>query len=1143
MLIPLHCRLNWVMAGLLLAAGPALWAQQYVISTFAGVPVTPRSTPAVAASIGPASRLALDNSGNLYFSVNSGTAGMVFKIDSGGALWHVVGLQRGGRVVDGVPAAFAALSGGTGGATGGLTDGNLAIAVDAKGNLYIADTNHHRIRRVSPDGAITTVAGTGAQGDGGDGGPATRAQLKFPSGVAVDSAGNIYIGDSLNDRIRKVSPDGTITTIAGGNPTTTDPFSDQGDNRPAANAFLDFPTGLAVDNAGNIYVADTFDNRIRKISADGIITTVAGSGPFGWNFSYDPAYPGDGTPANKMFLSLPVSVAVDNAGNVYFQDNGGWLLPVGCIRKVSPSGILSTVAGNGSAGYSGDGGLATNAKIGFAKGLAVGPQGEVYIADTSNNRIRKVSPAGTINTIAGNGGAEWWSDWAGSYSGDYGPAAEAGLSLPSALAFDGSGSLYIADSGNHRVRKVAPGGLITTAAGNGKAGFSGDGARALDASLNWPSGVTVDNSGVLFIADSFNYRVRSVSPAGTIATVIGNGSADFPFSIVPHIFLGLDSNLLGLYQPGGLATDASGTLYITDTYDAPAVDPLTGTVFFTDSQNSQVWVIDRDPAFYSYVTILENGKPGSSANDGPAKSAPLAAPDGVVVDPRGNLFVADCAANRILRASPDGTITTIAGDGTWGHAGDGGPATSAQVPCPAGLALDAAGNLYVAEPFTGTVRVLRPVTEGTLPSAPGDETAVYSSFPPGGETSTASAARVGGGSLAGNEGTILGEQFRLQLAAGAAVTLTHVEIVASRVSGSDILYGDLMTDDGGPGTLIERLTFRYLPSSFGLVSASSAAHPVLRGDRLYWFVLTPPDPVHDIFWWCRGTTGLSFSMEAQRTGTSGPWNVKLTWDGSALRVYGAAVPASMAAPVITGVVNAASGQAAIASGSLVSIYGTNLAPVAYADWNQSIVNGRLPVELGGVSVTIGSRAASIAAVTPTQINVQAPDFGVAQGITYATGATSMLSVFVTAPGGTSAPFMATSRLCVPAFFLWPGNQAVATHADYTWAARNGTFPGSATVPAKPGEIVTLWGTGFGPTDPAVPSGYMPTVAAPPLHFPVGVTLGGTGVPVVGAALSADSGLYQIAIQIPASTPDGDYALAAVVNGAGSPSGVIVSVRR
>ena len=155
----------------------------------------------------------------------------------------------------------------------------------------------------------------------------------------------------------------------------------------------------------------------------------------------------------------------------------------------------------------------------------------------------------------------------------------------------------------------------------------------------------------------------------------------------------------------------------------------------------------------------------------------------------------------------------------------------------------------------------------------------------------------------------------------------------------------------------------------------------------------------------------------------------------------------------------------------------------------------------------------------------------------------MLSVFVTAPGGTSAPFMATSRLCVPAFFLWPGNQAVATHADYTWAARNGTFPGSATVPAKPGEIVTLWGTGFGPTDPAVPSGYMPTVAAPPLHFPVGVTLGGTGVPVVGAALSADSGLYQIAIQIPASTPDGDYALAAVVNGAGSPSGVIVSVRR
>ncbi len=242
-------------------------------------------------------------------------------------------------------------------------------------------------------------------------------------------------------------------------------------------------------------------------------------------------------------------------------------------------------------------------------------------------------------------------------------------------------------------------------------------------------------------------------------------------------------------------------------------------------------------------------------------------------------------------------------------------------------------------------------------------------------------------------------------------------------------------------------------------------------------------------------------------------------------------PIRLGTPVVTGIVNAAGGQPGVVSGSFVSIYGSNFTPLPYDDWSKSIINGQLRTQLDGVSVTIGGKPAYIYAMTPGQINVQAPDVG-----------NGPVQVVVTTGGGSSAPFATTSQLYSPAFFPWPGNQPVATHLDYSIAAKDGTFSGLTTVPAKPGEVITLWGTGFGPTNPPVPAGQEPTVAAAPTQNPVAVTLGGTSVPVLGAVLSSYAALYQIAIQIPASMPDGDYPIVATVSGVQSPGTFSLTVQ-
>jgi trimeric autotransporter adhesin len=719
-----------------LATLRSLVAQQYVISTVAGGGPPLMAASGDAGPIGSPLRLATDAAGSVYFtSFNS-----VFKLDRSGTLTRVAGTSKLGYSGDGGPAASARLQVVVGPSNVARPGG---LAVDSAGNLFIADTGNHSIRRVSPSGIIATVAGNSSIGYSGDGGPATRAQLRDPTDVAVDGSGNLFIADTGNHRIRRVSTDGIITTLAG-----TGSYGFSGDDGPANNAQLCQPSGVAMDTAGDLFIADSCNSRIRKVSPTAIITTVAGGGLRN-AFSGS----GDGGPATSALLWYPAGVALDHRGNVFIADTGNHR-----IRKVTSNGTITTVAGTGTASgtaslsFSGDGGPATSAQLSvWPSSVAVDGEGNLFIADTGNRRIRRVSTAGIITTVAGDG------TLGNSFSGDGGPATDARLHLGelysgihSSVTVDGEGNLFIADAGNNRIRRVAPSGIITTLAGNGTKGFSGDGGAATSAHLNGPQGVAVDGAGNLFIADTGNNRVRTVSPAGIVTTLAGDGTSGFSGDGGP-------ATSAQLKEPSSLAMDGAGNLFIADTLNqrirrvspsgiittmagggtlhgssgdsgpatsaqlnhptAVAVDSA-GNLFIADSSAYRI----RRVSPSGIITTVAGGGalPNASADGGPATDAALFFPTGMSIDRAGNLFIATSSlengnnTERIRKVSTDGIITTVAGTGSYGFSGDGGPATDAELNAPSGLAVDGAGNVYIADGGNHVVRILRPANQSPV---------------------------------------------------------------------------------------------------------------------------------------------------------------------------------------------------------------------------------------------------------------------------------------------------------------------------------------------------------------------------------------------------------------------------------------------
>jgi hypothetical protein len=848
--------------------------------------------PATNAELFGPSGVAVDASGNLFIADSSNFR--IREVGTNGIIITVAGDGSRGYSWDGGAATKAELA------------GLCGVAVDTLGNLFIADTNNGVIREVGTDGIITTVAGNGTYGYSGDGGPAAKAQLSLPMGVALDAFGNLFIADKGSAVVREVRTNGIIITVAG-NGT----YGYSGAGGSATDAELSWPIGVAVDASGNLFIADLYNERIREVETNGMITTVAGNGTYG--------YSGDGGAATKAELAYPWGVAVDVSGNLFIADDannrirevvfpgptlvlndvnganageydvvvsspygsvtssvvtlqvllpptivtepqdqivpagtnltfsvaaegtspleyqwyfdgaelpgqtnsalsigaayltnaGGYSVVVtnlygaatssvatltvsvitgepmsqsagvgtdltlnvmtigtapysfqwyfdgsmlagqrsdtlllndlqpanagnywvvvsnlyGCLTSAVavvtvdlppgitaqptnevvlasgtasfsvavsgtgpfsyqwqfdgtnfPYGIITTVAGNGTNGYSGDGGAATNAELSDPFGVAVDASGNLFVADYGNNCIRKVGVDGIITTVAGNGlGA---GSGFGGYSGDGGAATNAQLNNPKGVAVDASGNLFIADYDNNRIRKVGTNGVITTEAGNGTMGYSGDGGAATNAQLDLPWGVAVDASGNLFIADWYNRRIREVGTNGVITTVAGNGTYGYSGDGGP-------ATQAELSWPTCVAVDRSGDLFIGD------------------------WVNQRirEVAANGIITtVAGNGTGGYSGDGGPATQAELNWPTGVAVDALGNLFIGDDGNSRIRKVGIDGIITTVAGNGIPGYSGDGGVATNAELAYPEGVAVDAFGNLFIADGGNSVIR-------------------------------------------------------------------------------------------------------------------------------------------------------------------------------------------------------------------------------------------------------------------------------------------------------------------------------------------------------------------------------------------------------------------------------------------------------
>lgn len=687
-------------------------------------------------------------------------------------------------------------------------------------------------------------------------------------------------------------------------------------------------------------------------------------------------------------------------------------------------GVISTVAGNGTDAATGDGGPALSASF-HPDGLTMDSAGNIYIADQNHNRIRKVDPTGVITTVAGNGNTM--------FAGDNGLATSATVYIAgnhNGLAVDAAGNLYVADDGHHRIRKIDPKGIITTVAGAGTQGFSGDGGPATSAQLFRPSSVAVDSAGNLYIADTNNRRIRKVDARGTITTLAGTGA-------------------FGYSGDGAVATSATMETPVDVSVDAQ------GDVYFTDQDTATVRKVT--PAGI-ISTVAGNGTTGFSGDGGPATSAAFAGPLSATVDNLGNVYISDSGNHRIRKVDASGTVTTIAGNGSNSpNNGDGGPPTSANV-LPNGVAFDSAGNYYIAD--TGH-NLIRKVTVGAhVPGLSVTASSLYFSY------------------AGGNQ--------------------PNAQIVTAFTTGAVSLGFKISTSTSTGGNWLNE------PSQ----TANTPTQITVS--------INAPPPVGTY----QGTVVL----------TPNAADLPVVTIPVTLKVL-ATPPARPLIPA-NGVVNGASFTPGVVANSLATIQGTNLASVT-DNWNNSLASGQLPTSLDGVTVLFNGKPGYLTYISPTQINLIVPD--ISAGTTPVVLTNNGIS-----PTGL---FTTPASLYGPAFFTWPGTQVVATRQDYSYAVKDGTFAGLPTVAAKPGDVLILWGTGFGPTTPPAPPGVpvpsdkiYSTAAAPT------VTINNVPATVYGAALAPGyAGLYQVAIQVPASLADGDWPIVATIGGVPSATGVVLSV--
>lgn len=902
----------------------------------------------------------------------------------------------------------------------------------------------------------------------------------------------------------------TISTVAGGAPPPT-PVT-------ALSTSIGQPRKLAIASGGLYFSSG---NSVFKMDGGGTLTLVAGNSRAGFS--------GDGGPAVNAQLNSPQGVAVDSAGNVYIADSQN-----NRVRLVSAAGAISTFAGNGaigSPGFWGDSGPATDANLHLPTGVAVDSSGNVYIAAAGDNTIRRVTTDGIINIFAGVG-----------FPGFLGDTLQANVALlhsPQDVAIGPSGAIYIADTGNAVIRKVTTDGLINTVAGTNAVGLAGDGAAAIKAALNSPYSVAVDSSGNIFIADYGNNRIRRVDNAsGNIGTIAGTDNLGFA---------GDGSAATGaiLHLPTGVALDSSGNVY------------------FADSLNNRI----RKIAGSNISTVAGNGGFSSSGDGGPATGAQLNTPLGVAVDAAGNLYIADSLNNAIRKVSANGVMSTFAGNSVPGSSGDGGAPTAAQLNGPQGVAVDAAGNVYVADTVNHKVRK---ISGGAISTFAGSGTAGFS----GDGGAAASASLNAPFSVAVDAaGNVYIAEF-----GNSRVRKVDSKGIITTVAGNGVsAYGG----DGGPalsaqlngpqGVAVDSAGNLYIADTANnrvRQVTPGGAISTIAGNGLAGFAA---DGVQSTNTQMGNPTGVAVdtfgnlyiadgNARVRKVYTSG---LIATIAGTGVRGYsgdgGVGTQARLSAPSavavsaagnvyvadtlnnavrllqvggfgigVQAVANAASSLSGpIAPGEVIVIYGSGMGPDQLTQ-NQPAGNGFLPTNLAGTTVLIDGAFAPIIYTSANLVAAVAP---------FATTG-SIAQLFVQYQGQGSAAFNLSVATVTPGLFTLNGSgagQAAAVNQD-------GSLNGAAHA-AKAGSFVSLYVTGAGQTNPGGSDGHLAAVPLPLPVLPVTVTIGGKSAPInyAGASPGTVEGIMQVNAQIPSGLAAGNAAVVVQVGTSSTQPGVTVSV--
>lgn len=559
-----------------------------VVSTFAGSAGASGSQDGIGAEarFSSPNGIAVDSSGNIYVADTANST--IRKITLAGVVSTLAGTA-------GPLGAGVGSTDGTG-AAARFSRPN-AVAVDVAGNVYVADTGNHTVRKITPAGVVTTLSGMGNVYGGSDG-VGSLARFAAPEGIAVDGAGNVYVADTLNQAIRKITPSAVVTTIAGSVGS-----AGSADGIGIAATFSN-PTGVVSDGGGNLYVADSSNQTIRKITSSGVVSTVAGV--------VDAMGGTDGAGAIARF-GYPTGLSLDGAGNLYVADLFG-----ATIRRISPAGIVSTLAGTAQVSGYADG---AGAAAGFhsPEGTAVDASGNIYLADTENHTIRKITPTGAVSTLAGAPGVRGSEDGVGSV---------ARFLYPQALAVDGSGNVYVADKGNYTIRKISPRGVVSTFAGTAGVYGTADGIGAA-ARFGAPRGIAADSGGNLYVTDSRSCTIRKITPAGVVSTLAGSPNA-----------CGSDDGVgasARFYYPHGIALDSLGNIYVADT--------INNTV--------------RRVTAAGVVTTLAGAARVSGTADGIGLAARFAGPSGIAIDGAGNIYVADYTNQAVRKIATNGVVSTL----------------------------------------------------------------------------------------------------------------------------------------------------------------------------------------------------------------------------------------------------------------------------------------------------------------------------------------------------------------------------------------------------------------------------------------------------------------------------------------------------